>query len=360
MPGEPLTGVKGRRRAAAHETAPVDPHHYGPCLAVTSRRVDVQVEAVLRLFGGVAWYRTAGIGGRLDAHRRGLRGLAGARPWRRTGGRAEPEVADRRCRIRDAAEDDQVVGLAAAGDGPGSRLDCDKFHQRWSPFIGVSLHRGPPGEAAGPPALNRRRLRLLSTTGVKSQPPRVEVATKGRPRRRRRPGTRGGTKNSLKQRRRVRRMLTNGADVSKVVPDAYGDHPFPTPRGRRRSHAAGDRQHPPVRRGTRLYPDVLADLDDEARAAALAKELSRDQTQVNIAAETYDEAELNVAKDKRLLEATERQLKRREAQPRPPRSTSPTLRSRPTSPGTARPPSSRRCSPRTCRTARASPSTATR
>ncbi len=51
-----------------------------------------------------------------------------------------------------------------------------------------------------------------------------------------------------------------------------------------------------------------------ARAAALAKELSRDQTQVNIAAETYDEAELNVAKDKRLLEATERQLKRREAQ----------------------------------------------
>ncbi|MGO9559461.1 MAG: NlpC/P60 family protein [Acidimicrobiales bacterium] len=51
-----------------------------------------------------------------------------------------------------------------------------------------------------------------------------------------------------------------------------------------------------------------------AEAATLANELSRDQTQVAIAAETYDEAQLNVAKDQRILAATALKLKVREAQ----------------------------------------------
>ncbi|MHB1987702.1 MAG: C40 family peptidase [Acidimicrobiales bacterium] len=50
----------------------------------------------------------------------------------------------------------------------------------------------------------------------------------------------------------------------------------------------------------------------KARAQALSAELSHDQVTVQIAAETYDEALLNLAKDKRTLAATQRELQRRE------------------------------------------------
>ncbi len=51
-----------------------------------------------------------------------------------------------------------------------------------------------------------------------------------------------------------------------------------------------------------------------ARAAALATQLSNDQQQVTIAAEAYDEDQVAVAKDKRLVAATDKQLKVRETQ----------------------------------------------